>query len=64
MDTPDSVNLGPFVAAIVKHLGGEVRVPYELFVEVTESDNSLVIDFEDDGATIVITVEEGIIDVD
>lgn len=47
------IDLGQFIAAIIDVQGGEVRIPYAAFTEQS-GDKALTIDFEDDGATIVL----------
>jgi hypothetical protein len=58
-EEPTQIDLGPFIAAIVEESGGEVRIPYDVFKNQV-GDKALAIDIEDDGATLVLRVVDGI----
>ncbi|QNN99165.1 hypothetical protein SEA_FAUST_62 [Streptomyces phage Faust] len=58
-EEPTQIDLGPFLAAIVEQAGGEVRIPYDVFAAQV-GDKALAIDIEDDGATLVLRVVDGI----
>lgn len=58
-DEPTQIDLGPFLAAIVEESGGEVRIPYDVFKNQV-GEKALAIDIEDDGATLVLRVVDGI----
>lgn len=53
------IDLGQFIAAIIDVQGGEVRIPYDAFTTQT-GDKMLTIDFEDDGATIVLRLIDAV----
>ena len=56
---PTQIDLGPFLAAVVDQAGGEIRIPYDTLKDQT-GEKALAIDIEDDGATIVLSLVEGI----
>ncbi|QWT29952.1 hypothetical protein SEA_TUNATARTARE_60 [Streptomyces phage TunaTartare] len=58
-EEPTQIDLGPFLAAIVEEAGGEVKIPYDVFKNQV-GDKALAIDIEDDGATLVLRVVDGI----
>lgn len=61
MEETTQIDLGPFLAAVVENAGGEIRLPYGTLVQ-KKGDRSLIIDIEDDGATIVLRMADGILD--
>lgn len=60
-EEPTQIDLAPFLAAMIDQLGGEVKVPYDVFKNQTGS-KAIAIDIEDDGATIVLSLVEEIPD--
>lgn len=58
-DEPTQIDLAPFLAAVVEQAGGEVRIAYDVFKNQV-GDKALAIDIEDDGATLVLRVVDGI----
>lgn len=58
-EEPTQIDLGPFLAAIVEESGGEVRIPYDVFRNQV-GEKALAIDIEDEGATLVLRVVDGI----
>ncbi|AXG66179.1 hypothetical protein SEA_ANNADREAMY_59 [Streptomyces phage Annadreamy] len=58
-EEPTQIDLGPFLAAIVELSGGEVKIPYDVFRNQAGT-KALAIDIEDDGATLVLRVVDGI----
>jgi len=52
-----NVDLTQFLAAIIDVQGGEVRIPYSFFAE-EHPDKVMMIDLEDDGATIVLRLRD------
>jgi len=61
MQEPTHIDLGPFLAAIVEEAGGEIKVSYDAFRNQSQ-DRVLSIDLEDDGATLVFRMVDGIPD--
>lgn len=58
-EEPTQIDLGPFLAAVVELAGGEVRIPYDVFHNQV-GEKAIAIDIEDDGATVVLSVVDGI----
>ena len=58
-EEPTQIDLAPFFAAAVVEAGGEIRIPYTVFAEQT-GERALAIDIEDEGATLVVRVVDGI----
>lgn len=48
-----TIELGPFLAAIIEQEGGTYRIPYATLVN-QDGIKALTIDLEDDGATLVL----------
>lgn len=59
MTEPTQIDLGPFLAAIVDELGGEVRISYDVFKNQVGS-RAIAIDIEDEGATLILRIVDGI----
>ncbi|AZU97140.1 hypothetical protein SEA_FORREST_63 [Streptomyces phage Forrest] len=58
-EEPTQIDLAPFLAAAVEEAGGEIRIPYDVFRSQV-GEKALAIDIEDDGATLVLRVVDGI----
>ncbi len=58
-EEPTQIDLAPFLAAVVDQAGGEIKIPYDVFKNQV-GDRALAIDIEDEGATIVLSMVEGI----
>jgi hypothetical protein len=58
-EEPTQIDLAPFLAAAVEEAGGEIRIPYDVFKSQV-GEKALAIDIEDDGATLVLRVVDGI----
>jgi hypothetical protein len=57
MEEEVNMDITPLLAAIVKHEGGEYSLPFEEFVQVTQTPNlALTMDLVDDGATFLIRI--------
>lgn len=59
-EEPTEIDLAPFIAAMIENAGGEVRLPFGLFADRPENDRAIAIDIEDDGATIVLSLVDGV----
>lgn len=59
-DDTMSIDLSVILAALVDYQGGEVRFPYDSLVKVTECNDysALAMYLDDDGATIVLSLQE------
>lgn len=58
-EEPTQIDLGPFLVAAIEEMGGEVRIPYNTF-KAQVAPKALAIDIEDEGATLVLRVVDGI----
>ncbi|XAO35256.1 hypothetical protein SEA_FRANCOB_60 [Streptomyces phage Francob] len=58
-EEPTQIDLAPFLAAAVEEAGGEIRIPYDVFRSQV-GEKALAIDIEDEGATLVLRVVDGI----
>lgn len=58
-EEPTQIDLAPFLAAAVEEAGGEIRIAYDTFRNQV-GEKALAIDIEDDGATVVLRVVDGI----
>ena len=58
-EEPTQIDLSPFLAAAVEEAGGEIRIPYDVFRNQV-GEKALAIDIEDEGATLVLRVVDGI----
>lgn len=59
MQEPTQIDLAPFLASVIDEAGGEVRIPYDVFKNQTGT-KAIAIDIEDEGATLVLRVVDGI----
>jgi hypothetical protein len=56
-EEPTHVDLGPILAGVIEELGGEIRLSYDSFRKAA-GQRAIAIDFEDDGATIKLSLTE------
>lgn len=57
MEETFEVDLSQFLAAIIEHLGGEVKIPYD---SLQSEAKGIAIDFEENGAILVLSLLEEI----
>lgn len=49
-----TVDIAPFLAAVIEEFGGAIKIPYASVFNEREQNVALAVDIEDDGASLVL----------